>query len=118
MPRGPNPCEFVSGSQAQAIIGAPIAGITEAPLGPTCVFSLRGKHQTITIAVEQQRLITQVRYMHRRQHLVLHGHHAYCGVLGRPMLDVSLGAGRILNVTAPCSVAKQLAAQALLHITA
>ena len=118
VPKGPNPCVFVSAAAAQAIIGTPIAGETEAPLGPTCVFKLRGQRQTITIAVETQRLGTQVRYMHRRRHLVLGGHRAYCGILGRSMLDVSLSGGRILNVTAPCSVAEALAARALRHIAA
>ncbi|MDQ6820820.1 MAG: hypothetical protein M3076_10905, partial [Actinomycetota bacterium] len=71
VPKGPNPCVFVSAAAAQAIIGTPIAGTTEAPLGPTCVFKLKGQRQTITIAVETQRIGTQVRYMHRRRHLVL-----------------------------------------------
>jgi hypothetical protein len=118
VPKGPNPCVFVSAAAAQAIIGMPIAGTTEAPLGPTCVFKLKGQRQTITIAVETQRIGTQVRYMHRRRHLLLGGHRAYCGVLGRSMLDVSLSGGRILNVTAPCSVAEALAARALRHIAA
>jgi hypothetical protein len=116
VPKGPNPCVFVSGSEAQAIIGTPIVGQTEAPLGPTCVFRLQGQRQTITIAVETERLSAQVRYMHKRRRLMLGGHRAYCGVLGRPMLDVALGPGRILNVAAPCRVAEALASRALRHI--
>jgi hypothetical protein len=118
VPKGPNPCVFVSGAEAQAIIGTPIAGLTEAPLGPTCVFKLKGQRQTITIAVETQKLGTQARYMHRRRKLVLGGHRAYCGILGRSMLDVALGGGRILNITAPCPVAEALAVRALRHIPA
>jgi L,D-peptidoglycan transpeptidase YkuD (ErfK/YbiS/YcfS/YnhG family) len=117
VPHGPNPCVFVSAATAQAIIGAPIVRLTEAPLGPTCVLKLKGQRQ-ITIAVETQRIAAQVRYMHKRRHLVLGGHQAYCGILGRSMLDVKLSGGRILNITAPCSVAEALAARALRHITA
>ena len=108
---------FVSASAAQAIIGAPIVSLTEAPLGPTCVLKVKGERQ-ITIAVETQKIGAQVRYMHKRRQLVLGGHRAYCGILGRSMLDVKLSGGRILNVTAPCSVAEALAARALRHITA
>lgn len=116
MPKGPNPCVFVSGAEAQAIIGTPIVGQTEAPLGPTCVFKLQGQRQTITIALEAERLSAQTRYMHKRRRLLLGGHRAYCGILGRSMLDVRLGPRRILNVTAPCRVAEALASRALRHI--
>jgi hypothetical protein len=116
VPKGPNPCVFVSGAEAQAIIGTPIVGQTEAPLGPTCVFKLQGQRQTITISVQTERLSAQVRYMHKRRRLLLGGHRAFCGILGRSMLDVALGHGRILNVTAPCPIAEGLASRALRHI--
>ncbi len=116
VPTGPNPCVFVSGAEAQAIIGTPIAGQTEAPLGPTCVFKLQGRRQTITIAVQSERISAQVRFMHKRRKFLLGGHRAYCGILGRAMLDVALGRGRILNIAAPCPVAVALATRALRHI--
>ena len=77
VPKGPNPCVFVGGAEAQAIIGTPIVGQTEAPLGPTCVFKLQGQRQTITIAVQREHLLAQVRYMHRRRRLLLGGHRAF-----------------------------------------
>jgi hypothetical protein len=113
VPQGPNPCVFISGAEAQSIIGSPIAGEKEAPLGPTCVFSFKGQRQTVTIAVESENVATQARYMRKRQRVTVSGHQGYCGVVGRPMLDVSLPGGKLLNVTAPCSVAKALAAKAL-----
>ena len=49
--------------------------------------------------------------MRKVQHLAISGHNAYCGMLGRPMLDVPLAGGKILNVTAPCGIAQALAAK-------
>jgi hypothetical protein len=118
-PQGPNPCVFISSADAQAIIGDPITSETEAPLGPTCVFHVKGQRQTVTIAVESGNLATQARYMRKRQQLSVSGHQAYCGVLGRAMLDVPLNAGKYLNVTAtPCSVAEALATKAIARIAA
>jgi hypothetical protein len=118
-PQGPNPCVFISSADAQAIIGAAITSETEAPLGPTCVFHVKGQRQTVTIAVESGNPATQARYMRKRQQLSVSGHQAYCGVLGRAMLDVSLNGGKYLNVTAtPCSIAEALATKALARIVA
>jgi hypothetical protein len=118
VPKGPNPCVLVTGAEAQAIVGAPIVAETEAPLGPTCIFKVRGQPQTITLTVESLSVLNQVREMRKPRQVTVGGHSAYCGKLGQPMLDVSLTAGRILNVTAPCAIAEALAAKALPRITA
>ncbi len=117
-PRGPNPCMLVSRTQAQAILGAPIQSVTEAPLGPTCIFKLQGQEQTVTLAVERMNIASQVHVMKKVQRSTVGGHAAYCGTLGRPMLYLSLSRGRVLNVTAPCGIAQALAAKALPRITA
>jgi hypothetical protein len=118
VPKGPNPCVLVTGAEAEAILGAPIAAKTEAPLGPTCILKVKGQQQTVTLAVESLSVSNEVRQMHKPRRLTVAGHAAYCGTLGRPMLDVSLSGSKILNVTAPCTVAEALAAKALGRITA
>ena len=118
VPKGPNPCILVTRTEAQAAVGSPITKITEAPLGPTCILQVQGQKQTITVAVESSVAASQVHEMRKVQHLAISGHTAYCGVLGRPMLNVPLSNGKLLNVTAPCSIAQALAAKALPRITA
>jgi hypothetical protein len=117
-PKAPDPCVLVSRAQAQAIIASPISGETEAPLGPTCIFTLKGQKQSITLTVEQMNVSSQVRLMGHLQRSIVGGHVAYCGTLGRPMLYLALGGTKVLNVTAPCAIADALAAKALPHITA
>jgi hypothetical protein len=118
VPKGPNPCVLITGAEAEAILGAPIVATKEAPLGPTCIFKVKGQQQTVTLAVESLSVSTQVRQMQKLRRLTVAGRAAYCGTLGRPMLDIVLSGGKILNVTAPCAVAEALAAKALSRITA
>ncbi len=118
VPKGPNPCSLISRTDAQTIISTPISSITEAPLGPTCIFNLQGSKQSITLAVEQLNVAGQVRLMRNVQHSTVGGHQAYCGTLGRPMLYIALSGSKVLNVTASCTVAEALAAKALPHIVA
>ena len=56
--------------------------------------------------------------MRKVQQLTVAGRTAYCGDLGRPMLDVKLSNGKMLNVTAPCAIAQALAAKAVPRIAA
>jgi hypothetical protein len=56
--------------------------------------------------------------MRKRQSVTVAGHAGYCGSLGRPMLDIMLTNGKVLNITAPCSLAQRLAAKALPRISA
>ncbi|MGO9957688.1 MAG: hypothetical protein ACLP50_17230 [Solirubrobacteraceae bacterium] len=117
VPKGPNPCVLITGAQAQAALGARITGETEAPLGPTCIFRVQGEREPVTVAIESVGVGTVAHDMKSAQRVVLSGHAAYCGTLGRPMLDVSLAGHRLLNVTAPCVAAERLAIQALPHIS-
>ncbi len=118
VPHGPNPCELVTPSQARAILGTPNVTETEAPLGPTCILIVKGRSRPITIAVEAVALAKLSRQMRQRHPVTVDGRAGDCGVLGQPMLDVSIAATKILNVTAPCTEAEALAAKAVPHLTA
>ena len=50
----PNPCKLVSLSEAKTLTDGAIAGTTEAPLGPTCVYKLQGSKATITMSLESR----------------------------------------------------------------
>jgi hypothetical protein len=112
-----NPCTLVTGAQAQAIVGVSLVVEREAPLGPTCILEFRG-HRAITIAIESLPFDSTVGEMAKRKRVAMAGFHADCGTQGTQMLYVSLGGGRVLNVTAPCAVARALAVKALgrLHV--
>jgi hypothetical protein len=110
-----NPCTLVTGAQAQAIVGASVLSKKEAPLGPTCIFEFKGR-PVITIAIESLPFAKTVGEMHKRTRVVIGGFHADCGTQGTQMLFVSLGRARVLNVSAPCPLAKAFAIKALSHL--
>lgn len=113
----PNPCRLVSQSQAQSILGGSVAE-SEAPLGPTCIMKVAQRKQVVTMAVETLSVKNQVRQMHQLEQETIGGHAAYCGRLGQPQLYLSLSGGKALSVSAPCAVARALAATALSHLQA
>jgi hypothetical protein len=110
------PCKLVTSSQAQTIVGHPIAAPQEAPLGPTCIFQSKGSTGTITLAVESIDFATIRAHMRNRKQLEVAGHRAYCGSYGQQMTYVPLSGGRVLNVTAPCTLGVRFAAAALAHL--
>jgi hypothetical protein len=108
----------VSKSEAQAIIGGPIATPQEAPLGPTCIYQPLGAKSFVTLTVESIDF-AKVRSQLRNRRRVTVGHRtAYCGDYGKPMTFVPLANGRVLNVTAPCAVGTRFAAKALSRLNA
>lgn len=113
-----NPCSLVSASEAQAITGVALTGRVEAPLGPTCVYKLGGSKGDITLAVEALSLSQVAHQMVKPQTLIVGHRHAYCGRLGTQMLFAPVGRGKLLNVTAPCAIARRFAALALTRLTA
>jgi hypothetical protein len=115
--KAPNPCQLVSHTAAQAILGSPVVE-TEAPLGPTCIIKVGQQKQVVTLAVETVQVSSQVHQMKQLQRATVAGHPAYCGKLGQSQLYLSLSGGKALTVTAPCGVAEALAAQALSHLKA
>lgn len=108
-----DPCTLVSLSRAEAITRGGIADRIEAPLGPTCIFKSRGSKRDITVAVELVNLSQVTRGSTKKKLVLVGGLRAYCVRLGTPMLFVPLSGGRLLNVTAPCRVAREFAAQAV-----
>jgi hypothetical protein len=113
-----NPCALVSRAEAQTIIGKPVANAVEAPQGPTCVYSPAGAKSLITLAVQSAHFskIQPQSQLRDRISVKVHGHTAYCGVVGTPTMIVPLPAGRYLSVTAPCPIAASFAAKALSRI--
>ena len=112
-----NPCTLVTFAEARTITGG-VIGATEAPLGPTCIYKRTNTKSNITLAVELQSFAQVTKHMQRRKSVTIGDRQAYCGTLGSKMLFVPLPSGQVLNVTAPCSVAKQFAALALQRLKA
>jgi hypothetical protein len=107
-----NPCLLVSRSQAESITGHAVK-VTEAPLGPTCIYQEKGAKASITLAVQRQKFSSLKRNIKHLSKYTIRHKAAYCGVYGTSVLDVPLGSNRLLNITAPCSVARKFAAVAL-----
>jgi hypothetical protein len=114
-----NPCRLVTAPEARSITAGGITGITEAPLGPTCIYhSTKAKSPSITMTVEVMKLAQVTQKLNGKAQFTIKSHPAYCGKLGTQMLFVPLTNGQVLNVVAPCSVARQFAAVALGRLAA
>ena len=114
-----NPCRLVTAPEARSITAGQITGITEAPLGPTCIYhSTKAKSPSITMTVEVMKLAQVTQKLAGRAQFTIKSHPAYCGKLGTEMLFVPLANGQVLNVVAPCSVARQFASVALGRLAA
>ena len=113
----PNPCRLITQHEAASILGGAVRQ-TEAPLGPTCIMKVAQRKQVITLAVEVVSVKSQVKYMRAVQTATIGGHQTYCGKLGQPQLYLTLRGGKAIAVTAPCTVARALAATALSHLNA
>jgi hypothetical protein len=110
-----NPCTFVPARNATAIFHAKVKE-TEAPLGPTCIFTVKGKKASDTLAVEVVNITQTVRKMKHVSKFKLTGHQGYCGDLGTAQLFVKLRDHEVLAVHAPCKTGKALAGVAIRHI--
>jgi hypothetical protein len=113
-----NPCMLVSMAEAQAITGGAVAARSEAPLGPTCVYTMSRARPAITLAIESQSFSALSRQLSGRKRVTVKAHRAYCGRLGNEVLFVPLAGGRVLNVTASCAIAQRFAVQALSRLSA
>ncbi len=110
---GPDPCKLVTRAQAQAILGAPIAAPTEAPLGPTCIYESRGRGQQITLDIEVLDFVKIRSKIHDTIRAVVANRVAYCGRYGRPTTFVPLAHGQVLNIAAPCAIGMRFAETAV-----
>jgi hypothetical protein len=108
-----NPCRLVSLSEAQAITGGAITKATEAPLGPTCIYSGKGTRDGVTLTLDTESFNQVARHMTARKHVVISGHRSLCGRLGTQTLFVPLARRHLLNVTAPCGIAQRFAVVAV-----
>jgi hypothetical protein len=113
-----NPCRLVSLSEAQAITRGAITKVTEAPLGPTCIYSGKGPGTGVTLALESESFSQVAHHMTAPTHVVIRGHRSLCGRLGTKMLFVPLARSRLLHVTAPCGIAQRFAAVAVTRLPA
>jgi predicted small secreted protein len=113
------PCALVRRSEAEAIIGKPIAESSEAPQGPTCIYRPRGAKSFITLAVESRNFskLEPQSQLRNRMSVTVGGHPAYCGGAGGPMLIVPLSGGKFIAVAAPCPIAASFAAKALRRLS-
>ena len=113
-----NPCTLISKADAEALIRGPIAAPREAPLGPTCIYQpIHGK-SSITLSVESINFAKIKPHMRQVTQFTVHGHAGYCGKYGQAMTFVPLAGGKVLNITAPCSVGTPFAARAIARLTA
>jgi hypothetical protein len=108
-----NPCTLVTASEAQGATGAPMTGLVEAPLGPTCIYKRGDSKRAITLAVELMDYSAVARNLTNSAPITVGTHPARCGGLGAEKLFLSLSGGRVLNVTAPCPIAKLFAIKAV-----
>jgi hypothetical protein len=114
-----DPCRLVTAPEARSITAGGITGVTEAPLGPTCIYhSAKAKSPSITMTVEVMKLAQVTQKLARKAQFTIKSHPAYCGKLGSEMLFVPLTNGQVLNVVAPCSVAREFASVALGRLAA
>ena len=113
-----NPCSLVTMPQAQSFSGTAISSRFEAPQGPTCIYRPASARDEITLAVESVASAQVTDHLSQRQKLTVAGRTAYCGKLGRQLLVVPLTGGQMLSISAPCSVARQFAAAALVRLAA
>ena len=107
------PCNLVTKAQAQAIVGAPIHDPLEAPKGPTCIYRTQDGKRFITVAVQSLDFAALKRRIHKREQVSVSHASAFCGVLGAPVVYVSLPNHRVLSVAAPCKVGRLFATTAL-----
>jgi hypothetical protein len=70
------------------------------------------------MTVEVLKLAQVTQKLSGKAQFTIKSHPAYCGKLGTEMLFVPLTNGQVLNVVAPCSVAREFASVALGRLAA
>jgi hypothetical protein len=110
------PCQLVSRSQAQVILGSPVLVPQEAPQGPTCIYQTKARKTFIAVAMQATNFSKLRPRLRHRRRVTVRGLTAYCASYGRPMLYLPLGRGRVLSVTGPCAVAQRFAVSAVTRL--
>jgi hypothetical protein len=111
-----NPCGLVSRSEVQAILRGPIAAPVEAPQGPTCIYRPIRDKRVITLSVQSLEFAKLKAQIHDLRPVMVLGRTGYCGSYGQPTVFVPLSSGRVLDVTASCSVATRVASAAVTRL--
>ena len=107
------PCNLVTQSQAQAILGAPLQEPIEAPQGPTCIYRSKDERRFVTLAVQTLDFTRLRPHLKLARRITVGNRTAYCGTYGQPMLYVPLSRGRVLSVAGRCAVARAFARRAV-----
>ena len=108
-----SPCNLVTKTQAQAILGASILPPREALQGPTCIYETRRPAKFVTMAVQSADIAALKPQLRRVQPVTIAAKRGYCGRLGQPVLYVPLGGSRVLTIAAECGTAQRFAKTAL-----
>lgn len=108
----PDPCTLVSAARAEAITGRSVK-LTEAPLGPTCIYQLSGARNPVTVAVERLRFSTVQKHIKWLSKSKVSGQTAYCGKYGSTVTYVPLSGQRVLDISASCQIGAKFAAVAV-----
>jgi hypothetical protein len=104
-----NPCSLVTAKQIRTIEARKVTKVSEAPLGPTCIYSLKGTKAEVTIVIEARKFNQAIATLQSRKSRTILHHHGYCGQAGHPVLLVSLPHSKVLGITANCAAAVRIA---------
>ena len=104
-----NPCTLVTLSAAQGVVHA-IGSASEAPLGPTCIFKRGDAKPSIRLTLGLMNFAKVTEGINNSTPVTVGKYSGACGTRGPETLYLSLGSNRVLNVIAPCGIAKALAA--------
>jgi len=115
-PSAGRPCSLVTKKQARAIIGVAIVEPIEAPQGPTCIYQSTSGKASIMLTVQSTSYTRLIEHVRKRRSVAVSSHRGICGRLGRPMLYLPVGGGRVLTIAGPCRMASQFAAEAVPHL--
>jgi hypothetical protein len=110
------PCSLVTKTQAAAIVGGSILEPLEAPQGPTCIYQTKSGKPYVTLAVQTVDFAKLRKQIRDERAVAIASRTAYCGTYGKPMLFLPVSGGRVLSITAPCSMAQRFAAKAAAHL--
>lgn len=107
------PCNLVTKTQAQAILGSRILTPKEASLGPTCIYQTPRATKFVTLAVQSADMADLKRRLREIRRVEISSRPAFCGRLGQAVLYLPLAGVRVLSISAPCATAQRFAAIAL-----
>ena len=110
------PCKLVTRAEARQIFGRSTLAPSEAPQGPTCIYRTERPGGFVTVAVQAIDFKKASAAIRDRRRVAVTGRDGVCGTLGQSQLYVSVGDGRVLTVTGPCTQAARFASKALARI--